>query len=89
MEAAEPGGRVRAALAGNLPSENLTAAEAQRFDAMVNAKIDDLLPVTNMRTAGTGPAMHGVCFRTVDGQTTMEYQLAAGRSMRIAISPTH
>lgn len=87
MGSAGPADRVRAALAGLLPSQDLTAEEAQRFDALVDARIEELLPATDMTTAGTGPVMRGLSVQTIDGQATVVYQLPSGNTVSVAVNP--
>lgn len=86
MGSAGPADRVQAALAGLLPSQDLTAEEAQRFDALVDARIEELLPVTDMTTAGTGPVMRGLSVQTIDGQATVVYQSPSGNTASVAVN---
>ena len=87
MGSAGPVDRVRAALAGLLPSESLTAEEARRFDSLVDAKIEELLPLTDMAAAGTDPVMRGMSVQTIDGQTSMVCQTPFGDTIIVAVDP--
>lgn len=78
--------RVQAALRGDLPSEQLTADEATLFDAEVDARIEELLPVTDMSATTAGPMMTGLATQVVDGQKTLVYSLPDGRTVTVTVA---
>ncbi|MFC0314876.1 hypothetical protein ACFQNE_14235 [Gordonia phosphorivorans] len=78
--------RVHAALEGRLPSEQLTADESALFDAEVDARIEELLPVTDMSATTAGPMMQGLATQTADGQESLVYSLPDGRTVTVTVT---